>query len=84
MVGEGPLPTIGQPILRVENVSKSFGATSVLRDINFDVKYGEVVCLIGPSGSGKSTMALAILRLLAFRKWALHRPQTQRAGGPAN
>ena len=60
MVGEGPLPTIGQPILRVENVSKSFGATSVLRDINFDVKYGEVVCLIGPSGSGKSTMLRCI------------------------
>ena len=60
MVGEAPLPKTRQPILRVENVSKSFGATSVLRDINFEVKYGEVVCLIGPSGSGKSTMLRCI------------------------
>jgi polar amino acid transport system ATP-binding protein len=60
MVGDAPLPTSEQPILRVQNVSKSFGATSVLKDINFEVKYGEVVCLIGPSGSGKSTMLRCI------------------------
>jgi polar amino acid transport system ATP-binding protein len=44
------------PILRVEHISKCFGATEVLKDIDFDVNHGEVVCLIGPSGSGKSTL----------------------------
>lgn len=47
-------------ILRVERVTKAFGANEVLRDINFEVATGEVVCLIGPSGSGKSTMLRCI------------------------
>ncbi len=37
----------------VKNLQKSFGKLKVLKDINLQVKNGEVVCLIGPSGSGK-------------------------------
>ena len=40
----------------MENVCKSFGALEVLKNVNFSVARGEVVCLIGPSGSGKSTL----------------------------
>lgn len=36
----------------VKNLQKSFGKLKVLKDINLQVKNGEVVCLIGPSGSG--------------------------------
>lgn len=43
-------------MIRMENVSKSFGTLQVLKNINFSVAKGEVVCVIGPSGSGKSTM----------------------------
>ncbi len=43
-------------MVKVENVSKSFGALQVLKDINLEVTKGEVVCIIGPSGSGKSTL----------------------------
>ena len=43
-------------ILRVEHLSKNFGDHEVLKDINFDVKQGEVISVIGSSGSGKSTM----------------------------
>ena len=43
-------------ILRVEHLSKSFGDHEVLKDINFDVKQGEVISVIGSSGSGKSTL----------------------------
>ncbi|MBG9987977.1 amino acid ABC transporter ATP-binding protein [Aerococcaceae bacterium DSM 111176] len=43
-------------MLNVTNLKKSFGDNVVLRDINVDVKKGEVVCVIGPSGSGKSTL----------------------------
>jgi ABC-type Fe3+/spermidine/putrescine transport system ATPase subunit len=47
--------------VEVRNVSKSFGATPVLRDINFDVGEGEIVVLLGASGSGKTT----ILRIIS-------------------
>ena len=40
----------------VKNLQKSFGKLKVLKDINLQIKNGEVVCLIGPSGSGKSPL----------------------------
>jgi polar amino acid transport system ATP-binding protein len=43
------------PIVKLENVSKSFGALQVLREVSFEVEPGNVVALIGRSGSGKST-----------------------------
>ncbi len=43
-------------IIKIENVYKNFGEIEVLKDINLEVKKGEVVCVVGPSGSGKSTM----------------------------
>ncbi len=58
----------GAPTLSVERVCKSFGSTEVIKDISFEVKQGEVICLIGPSGSGKSTL----LRCINY----LERPQS--------
>src|SRR5690554_1928169 len=43
-------------MIKVKEVSKSFGEVEVLKSMSFTVARGEVVCLIGPSGSGKSTM----------------------------
>jgi ABC-type polar amino acid transport system ATPase subunit len=45
-----------QPVLRLRNVHKVFGDTTVLSGIDLDVHHGEVVALIGASGSGKSTL----------------------------
>lgn len=45
-----------EPLIRVENLRKSFGSNLVLRDIDFSVMPGEVVTIIGASGSGKSTL----------------------------
>ncbi|OFN02254.1 peptide ABC transporter ATP-binding protein [Aerococcus sp. HMSC062A02] len=47
----------------VKGLKKSFGDNEVLKDINFKVAEGEVVCVIGPSGSGKSTMLRCLNRL---------------------
>ena len=47
-------------LLRVEHLSKSFGAHAVLRDIDFTVKPGDVTSIIGASGSGKSTLLRCI------------------------
>lgn len=43
-------------IIEIQHLQKSFGDNEVLKDINFSVDKGEVVCIIGSSGSGKSTL----------------------------
>ena len=40
-------------LLKIENLSKSFGENIVLKDINLDVKPGEIVGLVGENGEGK-------------------------------
>ncbi|MEN8584686.1 amino acid ABC transporter ATP-binding protein [Burkholderia sp. RS01] len=52
-----------RPLVRIENVRKSFGKNEVLKDITLDVNAGEVTCLLGPSGSGKSTLLRCINHL---------------------
>ena len=47
-------------VIEIQHLSKSFGAHEVLKDIDFSVKKGEVVCVIGSSGSGKSTLLRCI------------------------
>ncbi len=47
-------------IVSIQGLQKSFGDTEVLRDVNVDVRRGEVVVVLGPSGSGKSTMLRCI------------------------
>lgn len=45
-----------EKVVDIRHLSKSFGAHEVLKDIDFSVNKGEVVCIIGSSGSGKSTL----------------------------
>ena len=54
------------PIIKIENVHKHFGAVHALRGVNLDVEKGEVILIIGPSGSGKSTLLRCINRLEEF------------------
>jgi len=51
---------MGEMILQVNHLSKSFGTHEVLRDIDFTVSKGDVTSIIGASGSGKSTLLRCI------------------------
>ena len=53
------------PVIEVRNLHKSFGRNEVLKGIDFKIRRGEVVCVIGASGSGKSTF-LRCINLLEY------------------
>jgi polar amino acid transport system ATP-binding protein len=51
------------PIIRLRGVSKRFGDTVVLREMDLDIPAGQKLALIGPSGSGKSTVLRIVMTL---------------------
>ena len=53
-------------ILRVDNLLKSFGKLTVLNQISFTVREGELIAILGPSGCGKTTLLRAIAGLIPF------------------
>jgi phospholipid/cholesterol/gamma-HCH transport system ATP-binding protein len=59
-----------EPILRIENLSISFGSNPVLRNIDFSIFKGETVAIIGESGCGKTVLLKTLI--------GLHKPNTGR------
>ena len=56
---------MNEQVLRIEGLTKTFGSRTVVDDVSFDVKRGEIFGYLGPNGSGKTTtirLALGILR----------------------
>ncbi|AUJ32807.1 MAG: amino acid ABC transporter ATP-binding protein [Liquorilactobacillus nagelii] len=53
-------------ILRVEKLNKFYGKRQILFDVNFSIRQGEVLALLGPSGSGKSTLIRCLNGLEQF------------------
>lgn len=51
-------------MIEVKNLSKKFKKTSVLKDINLEIKEGEVLGFIGPNGAGKSTTMKCLVNLI--------------------
>ena len=52
-------------MIRFENVTKSFGSRTILDNVSYEIKKGEVFCIVGPSGTGKSVSLKLMIRLLA-------------------
>ena len=50
-------------MIKIENLSKSYGDLEVLKDISVEINKGEVISIIGPSGCGKSTFIRCLNRL---------------------
>jgi polar amino acid transport system ATP-binding protein len=59
-----PALDFGQPLIRMRDVVKNFGTTTILDGISLDVLKGQVICIIGPSGAGKSTLLRCINALV--------------------
>lgn len=53
----------GGAYLRIDHVSKTFGAFQALKDVTLEITSGEFVCFLGPSGCGKTTLLRAIAGL---------------------
>ncbi len=51
----GEQPVEGQMVLRTEGLVKRYGKRTVVNDVSFNVKQGEIVGLLGPNGAGKTT-----------------------------
>ena len=48
------------PILKISNVSRTFGAIQALKEANFEINEGEIMGLVGENGAGKSTLVKII------------------------
>lgn len=66
---------LDRPYIQFDNVSKAFGEKVILRNVSFDVKAGETVCILGRSGVGKSVTLHNIMGFLkpdSGRVWVAH------------
>jgi simple sugar transport system ATP-binding protein len=56
------------PLLSLQNISKDFYGTVVLHDVNFDVKPGEIIGLVGENGAGKTTLMRILFGMPVIRE----------------
>ena len=56
---------MGEPLIELKGVSKSFGSSVILDEVDLTIYQGEALCIIGPSGTGKSTILRVVAGLLA-------------------
>ena len=59
--GGTPAATDGRMVLELQGVNTHYGPVQVLRDVNLEIKEGEIVCLLGGNASGKTTTLKTIL-----------------------
>ncbi len=67
-------------LISAKGVSLTYGAQHVLRDVDFEIRAGEIVTVIGPNGSGKSTLMRALLGVKAPQSGEITRKPGLRIG----
>ena len=67
-----PAQTTVEPIIKFEKVTKRFGDVTVLDELDFEVRKGEKVTIIGPSGSGKSTVLRILMTLETINEGVIY------------
>src|SRR5690242_10876126 len=60
------MSTGSAPVLELRDVSKSFGAVRALDSVDFEVRAGEVMALVGDNGAGKSTLIKSVAGIHPF------------------
>src|SRR3982750_2920372 len=59
------------PLIQLRDISKSFGSVQALSNVDFEVRQGEVMALVGDNGAGKSTLIKGIAGIHAFDEGAM-------------
>ncbi|HUQ21570.1 MAG TPA: ATP-binding cassette domain-containing protein [Gaiellaceae bacterium] len=59
-------PSESTPLLELRGISKSFGSVQALTDVDFEVRPGEVMALVGDNGAGKSTLIKCVAGIHAW------------------
>ncbi len=75
---------MAEKILKVEHLNKFYGNWQALHDINFNLKKGQVLALLGPSGSGKSTLLRTLNGLETYRSGNIYFHDQKIAPNPKN
>ncbi|QEV99085.1 ABC transporter ATP-binding protein [Microbacterium caowuchunii] len=74
------------PLLQVSGLNKTYASSSgdyeAIRDLSFELRAGELVCLVGPSGSGKTTLLKCISGLMAPTRGEVRLSGTVISGAP--
>jgi branched-chain amino acid transport system ATP-binding protein len=70
-LASSPAPATGTPLLAVRDLEAWYGESHVLHGVNFDVKPGEVVTLLGRNGAGKTTTLKSIIGIMGKRRGSI-------------
>ena len=72
----------GQAVISVSDLTQHYGARPVLQQVSFEVRPGELTCVMGPNGMGKTTLLAAVAGLLSPRKGKILINGLRRRGAP--